>query len=173
LFVDIMPTLRFVPALEHKPSRQTFPAMIALFLAGDRRRLGVQATFLDPRGDGKARVSPPRWNYAPLRDGAVRLGAASAEMGVAEGVETALAAMELTGIPTWACLGAGRMASVAVPTGVRRLHIFADNDKPGIEGADKAVEAHPNLEIVIHRPRENFGDFADVTADRAKLGEVA
>jgi hypothetical protein len=173
LFVDIMPTLRFVPALEHKPSRQTFPAMIALFLAGDRLKLGVQATFLDPRGDGKARIDKPRWNYAPLHDGAVRLGAAGDELGIAEGVETALAAMALTGIPCWACLGAGRMASVAIPDGVRRLHIFADSDKPGIEGADKAAEAHPNIEIIIHLPRENFGDFADISADRAKLGAVA
>jgi len=74
LYIDLMPTLGFLPALRHKLSRQTFPAMVALILAGDRLKLGVQATFLDPRGKGKAPVDPPRWTYAPLRDGAVRLG---------------------------------------------------------------------------------------------------
>ena len=36
--------------------------------------------------------------------------------------------MQLTGIPVWACLGAQRMARVAIPDCVKELHVFADND---------------------------------------------
>jgi putative DNA primase/helicase len=173
LFVDVMPTLRFVPTLRHKFSRQTFPAMIALILAGDRLRLGVQATFLDPRGQGKVPVDPPRWTYAPLRDGAVRLGPARDVLGIAEGVETALAAMQLTGIPCWACLGSQRMARVAVPDTVRELHLFGDNDEPGRLAVEQAARAHAHRRVVVRFPPDGVGDYADLAADLAKRGVAA
>jgi putative DNA primase/helicase len=173
LFVDVMPTLRFLPVLEHKASRRTFPAMVALILAGDRLKLGVQATFLDPRGQGKAPVDPPRWTFAPLRDGAVRLGPAGDALGIAEGVETALAAMQLTGIPCWACLGASRMHNVAIPDIVRELHVFGDNDQPGRDAAQRMTHAHKHRRVVLRFPPDGFGDYADVAADMAKRGVAA
>ena len=173
LSADIMPTLRFLPALQHKLSRQTFPAMLALILAGDRLKLGVQATFLDPSGRGKAVVEPPRWTYAPLRDGAVRLGPAGDVLGIAEGVETALAAMQLAGVPCWACLGASRMHNVAIPANVRELHVFGDNDQAGRDAAQRMAYAHKHRRVVLRFPPDGFGDYADLAADLAKRGVAA
>ena len=173
LFVDVMPTLRFVPALEHKLARRSFPAMLALILAGDRLKLGVQATFLDPRGQGKAPVNPPRWTYAPLRDGGVRLGPAGDVLGIAEGVETALAATQLTDVPCWACLGASRMQAVAIPDIVRELHVFGDNDQAGRDAAQRMAHAHKHQRVVLRFPPNGFGDYADVAADLAKRGVAA
>lgn len=146
-----------------------FDAMLAAVQASDRQIIAAQLTWLDPGGTGKANVATPRVTIGALRDGAVRLGAAGVELGIAEGVETALAAMQLTGVPCWACLGAARMASVAIPESVRRLHIFADNDKPGVDAADTTADTYAHLEIIIHRPQESFGDFAEISADRAGL----
>ena len=81
--------------------------------------------------------------------------------------------MQLTGVPCWACLGAGRMASVEIPASVRRLHIFADNDKPGVDAADATADTYSHLEIIIRRPKGSFSDFADVSADHAKRGDAA
>ena len=91
---------------------------------GHGKVIAVQRTFLT--GDGsKAKVDCPRITTGALGRSAVRLGAASDILRIAEGVETALAAMELTGVPCWACLGAQR------PVSVREVHIFADDDDTG------------------------------------------
>jgi hypothetical protein len=99
----------------------------------------------------------------PLGTGAVRLGAAQEIMGIAEGTETALSAMTLTGMPVWASLGAKRLHTVELPPFVREVHVFADNDQPGREAADRACEAHCKLGRVveIRRPPPEFADYND------------
>ena len=63
--------------------------------------------------------------------GAVQLAWPDDVLGIAEGIETALSAAQLFGIPTWACLGASRMATVKIPDSVKTVRIFADNDEAG------------------------------------------
>jgi phage/plasmid primase-like uncharacterized protein len=135
----------------------------------DRERVvGVQTTILTP-GGRKADIDIPRRTLGRLGDGAVRLAAPGAELGLAEGVETALTAMELSGIPCWASLSAGRMHKVAVPAGVPMLHIFADADEPGRTAAKKTAEVHTALGRVvkIHHPPVGYSDFNELTVRRA------
>jgi hypothetical protein len=171
LTIDPPPTLRFVPALAYMP-RISLPAMIAAFQTHDRRVIAVQVTYLDPHGDRKAQGATPRKTIGKMHDGAVRLGQAGDVLGIAEGIETALAAMQLTGIPCWACLGSKRMAHVAVPDKVRELHIFGDNDEPGRLAVERATKAHAHRRVVVRFPPDGFGDYADLAADFAKR-EVA
>ena len=51
---------------------------------------------------------------------------------VAEGVEDALAAAELTGLPAWAALSAGNMAVLVLPERFREVLILADRDANGV-----------------------------------------
>jgi hypothetical protein len=171
LSIDPPPSLRFLPAAEYLP-RVYLPALIAGFQGHDRRIIAAQITFLDPRGDRKVQGATPRKTIGKMHGGAVRLGPAGDELALAEGIETALAAMQLTGIACWACLGSQRMTRVVIPDCVRELHIFADADEPGRLAAEQTARAHPQRRVVVHLPPDGFGDYADLAADLAKR-EVA
>ena len=82
--------------------------------------------------------------------GAIRLAAATETLGLAEGVETALSAMQLSGVPTWSCVGARRMAKITIPPGVRTVHIFADNDAPGQAAAEDAAKRFSREGMTVH-----------------------
>ena len=50
---------------------------------------------------------------------------------VRRAVETALSAMQLSGMTVWASLGASRLHNVELPLEVEEVHVFVDNDEPG------------------------------------------
>ena len=64
-------------------------------------------------------------------------------MGLAEGVETALSAMQMAGMTVWASLGASRLHSVELPPEVEEVHVFVDNDEPGRTAAKRTAESTP------------------------------
>jgi DNA primase len=74
-----------------------------------------------------------RRGLGPVKHNAARLFWASGnELLIAEGVEDALAAHALTGLPAWAALSAGNMAELILPERFREVTIFADADTVGI-----------------------------------------
>jgi len=139
--IDIPPTLRFIHNFDYLP-RIGFPAMVAAVQGPDRRVIACQLTFLKHDGSGKAPVAVPRKTIGKLGRGAIRLGPASSSLGLAEGTETALAAMQLAGIPVWASLGSYRLDAVCIPSVVRYLDIFGDSDEPGRRAVIKALDRH-------------------------------
>jgi putative DNA primase/helicase len=155
----------FPPSLRFHPDVDGYPAMVAAVLSPDRRVIAVQVTFLER--DRKADVPHPRKTFGELGWGAVRLARATDELGLAEGTETALAAMQLTGVPTWACLGSQRMHRVAVPDGVRRLHVFGDNDAAGRQAVERTAHVHQGREVVTRFPPAGANDYADLLRERA------
>ncbi|MBP7810745.1 MAG: toprim domain-containing protein [Neisseria sp.] len=85
---------------------------------------------------------------------------------VAEGIETALAAHELFGLPVWACLSANGIKSLALPDGLRELLIVADHDSPrpiGYEAAHSlAVRAiKQGIRVQLWQPEEENTDALD------------
>jgi hypothetical protein len=157
--IELPPSLRCGGG--HYLDRYQPPAMVAAVQAPDRRTIAMQTTLIDPRGDRKAQVRLPRKTTGALGAGAVRLGPAGDVLGLAEGVETALSAMQITGVPVWACLGSFRMCRVAVPDAVRELHLFGDNDDPGRDAVERAAHAHRHRRVVIHFPPDQFPDWND------------
>lgn len=109
------------------------PAMVAVVRDGDGRPCTLHRTFLRPDGRAKAEIAKPR---LLMRGGvggeraAVRLGphAEGAPLGIAEGIETALAASALHGIPVWAALNTSLMAKWRPPEGVSEVVVYADHD---------------------------------------------
>lgn len=104
------------------------PAMLAVVKAPAGNITGLHRTFLRPDG-AKADVPAPRKLLGTLPDGAaVRLAAHVDTLGIAEGIETALSATTLFGVPCWAAINANGLAKWSPPEGVTEVVIFGDND---------------------------------------------
>ncbi|MFM7404464.1 MAG: toprim domain-containing protein [Erythrobacter sp.] len=110
---------------------QFLPAMLAA-VTTDIGIIAVHRTFLDTASGKLAGFERPKRALGSLGCGAVRLAPpAAGRLGLAEGIESALSAMQLLGIPCWATLGNERFGLVAIPESVRELHLFVDNDAGG------------------------------------------
>ena len=94
------------------------------------------------------------------------LGTADDVLGVAEGIETALSASALFGIPVWAVLNTSMMRTFQPPAGIREVAIFADNDASFAgQNAAYALGAalKPNgFDVTIHVPEISGQDWNDV-----------
>jgi len=161
-------TLRAHAAAEFWNERQRtgrFPALVAVVRDVAGEAVTLHLTYL--AGGEKLSGGAPRKLLSPLteRQGcAARLTPLVGELlGVAEGLETALAARKLHRVPTWAALNAGLLAKFEPPPQVRRLIVFADRDAPGLEAADRLIErlrGHVRVELRV--PAAPAKDWADV-----------
>lgn len=135
--------VRFHPRAPHgrKPFTRFAPALIAA-VRDDSGLVGVHRTFLDRTTNRLATLVPAKCALGRLGSGAVRLQPAGYVLGLAEGIETALSAAQLFGIPCWATLGTERFRHVAIPACVQRLILFLDKDAGGRRAESLAREAH-------------------------------
>lgn len=160
--------IRFHPALEHydDAGRQTFPAMAAVFQSVDGRPLSLHVTYLTSDGkkapvESVRKIFPP---IEPLAGSAIRLFPIAEHVGIAEGIETALAVHRDFGIPCWAAANAVLMEKFAVPDGVKAVSIFGDNDanftgqKAAYTLANRLARTH---QVAVHIARGVGRDFAD------------
>lgn len=145
------------------------PAMVSRFVAPDAKSDTLHATYLTLDGQKAATRLVKRFASGSTvpTGGAVRLmelsDASDGVLGVAEGIETALAAAELFDMPVWAALSSGGMLRFEPPPEVRRLHIFGDRDH-NFEGqmsayslARKLADKRPNIEVSVRLTREDSG----------------
>lgn len=117
------------------------PAMIAR-ISDECGTLAIQRCFLDlPRSKLSMDLKPARRMLGRPGAGAVRLFAHGEVLGLAEGIETALAASVLLGMPVWAVLGSARFARVRVPANVARIVLLPDADQAGVQAARRARDA--------------------------------
>ena len=143
-----------------------YDAMLALVTTPDGHGATIHRTYI--KNGNKAPVSSPKKiaQGLPITGGAIRLFPVAETMGVAEGIETALAASNLFGIPTWACVSANGIATWVWPEGVKKVVIFGDNDAnfAGHSAAYRLANrlSLAGLEVEVKFP-ENIGeDWADV-----------
>ena len=134
-----------------------------------RRRMLARVTLrTDLRGLHATTVpGRERRTYGPVRGGSVRLAAMQGGvLGVAEGIETALAYAALTGTPTWAALSAAGMQHLKLPDDLRWLAVAADFDGAGLLAAEhlerRARDA--GIAVRIDLPSRHRTDWADALA---------
>ena len=166
------PDLRFLrrTPLGPKGAVRFLPAMVAA-VRNDVGVLALHRTFLDPAGKGLAPFDQPKRALGSLGSGAVRLAfPRGGRLGLAEGIETALSAMKLFGIPCWATLGNERFGLVTIPESVRELHLFVDNDAGGLLADERAREAYAceGRRIATRRPERTDDDWNDVLMRRVR-----
>jgi len=169
--------LRYVPDLEYWDGPRScgrHPAMLALVTAPSGAPVALHRTYLT-RGGHKAQlpiVKKLTGTSGPMAGAAIKLHAPRLHgeelriaLGVAEGIETAIAAEQIAGIPVWPCVSATGLASFSPPAGLQALYVFADNDASGT-GQKAAAElaqraARAGLVVRILTPRETGTDWAD------------
>jgi hypothetical protein len=165
----IPPTIRFVSLLNHTEAGEAFPVMLGAVAVWPSNRVhAVHRTYLRYDGAGKAPTpaGTAKKMLGPCRGGAVRLAPAGETLGVAEGLETALSAMQIEGIPVWAALSAVGVERVVLPAVAKHIMIFADRDEHGA-GEKAAEKARARFEregrtVTIKLPPEGHKDFNDV-----------
>lgn len=163
--------LRYCPSAKYFDNRQcigTYPAMVALYSDAHGGIESMHLTYLTPNGE-KAPVPNVRKSLPPingLRGCAIRLSEVQAHIGLAEGIETAIAVSNQFGLPCWASGNAGLMETFKAPAAVRRVSIFADNDAnhAGQKAAHTLAHrlARDGLSVDVHIPGTVGEDYADV-----------
>jgi len=128
--LEVPPGIRFcreVPYFEEGKETRYLDAMLAP-ITRNGELLSYQATYL--HNGKKAPVAIPRKTLPgkPISGGACEVYPAEEVMGIAEGVETAIAAKMLFSTPTWASLSTSGMRTWEWPAIVKEVWIFADND---------------------------------------------
>lgn len=142
---------------------QFLPAMIAA-VSLDEGPIAIHRTYLALEGPSLASFEKPKRALGSLRSAAVRLfPPMQGALGLAEGIESALSARALTGVPCWATLGNERFSLVSIPESVTALHLFVDWDAGGDLAAKRALEAHAREGRTIHvrRPSLRGTDWND------------
>ena len=157
------PDLLYHPDLTDYDGARGWPGMVAVPRSADGAPVGgIHRTFL--LDDGSAKAPAGKKMLGSVADGAVRLFPIGADghLGIAEGIETALAAQAIFGIPTWAALSADGMARWQWPAEVRRVTIFADAGDAGRQAAARLADrlnlADIPSEIVAPLHGDDFND---------------
>jgi hypothetical protein len=115
-----------------------FPALLAEVFDIKGELTTLHVTYL--KNNRKLTDHPPRKLLSSTngRIGcAVRLVPAGPVLGIAEGIETALAAMQILDVPVWAALNTALLGKFEPPAGVERQIIAADRDVAGLTAAWK------------------------------------
>jgi putative DNA primase/helicase len=161
--------LRFHPAcpVSGVDGVTTLPALVALVRDANGDGDTLHRTYL--RDGAKAPIDSPR-RLMPggiTKGGAIRLMPHKGELGVAEGIETALAVWRDFGIPCWSTISEGLLGDFIWPTDITKLHVFGDNDLNFVGQAAayqlaKRASVHRNpVPVEVHIPPVPGTDWDD------------
>jgi DNA primase len=136
------PRCRLPEDIRDQLKRTASPALIVAINDPIGNLVAVQRIYLTADGR-KAAVAKPKRTLGPVKGGAARLAdwRTTDTLAVTEGVEDALAYMQLTSMPTWAACGAGMVAGMILPLAIRNVVVVADADQPGMKAACEAYRA--------------------------------
>jgi len=146
-----------------------FPCMITKVVDKDNKPVTFNVTFLK---DGKKAEVPCQKKILPgtktITGCAVRLGELKDNcISVAEGIETSLAVLEMSGDQTWAALNAGNMEKLEIPDNIEQVKIWADNDSNFTGQRSAYILArrlkikNNDLKVEVHIPEKPDTDWLD------------
>jgi len=149
-----------------------FPAMLGAITSTSGELVSIHRTYLTADGR-KALVPTVKKLYAsagPLMGASIKISAPKRRddgalcIGISEGIETALAASTLFGVPVWSAVSAHGLANFEPPADVKNIYIFSDNDASyvGQDAAKKLAQrlTHQGHIVRVHTPAI-VGDWND------------
>lgn len=168
--VDPIPSaIRFHPRLAYRDDDGSIthhPAMICRVQDGLGAGCAIHRTYLGRNGKKAAVTAAKKLTGKAPAGAAIRLFAPTDYLGIAEGVETALSAFLLFGVPSWAAISAGGMERWTPPTETKRVIVFADNDLSGTGQAAAWALAKrliaSGIEAEVRTPECAGQDWCDV-----------
>jgi putative DNA primase/helicase len=165
----VIPTsLRFHPALAYVDDGEVthYPALVAVVMSAEGKGVAVHRIYLTAEG-AKAPVESQKKLLAggDISGAAVRIGDPGEEIGIAEGIETALVACRKFGFPVWSAITAGGMEKWRPPDTVKRVTVFGDNDR-SFTGQASAYSLAKKLkaagfDVSVKIPEKEGTDWAD------------
>jgi putative DNA primase/helicase len=133
--------------------------MVALVTDTEGAPVTVHRTYLTPDGRKAPVPNPKKLMGYPghrLIGGAIRLFAPGPVLGVAEGIETALAVHLRTGMPVWSAVSANLLERLEQPTKTSQVVIWADRDRSRAgEAAAMALRKRllpRGISVAVHLP---------------------
>ena len=158
--------LRYHPAVLHRPSNYTGPALIALLtdlVSGEP--ISLHRTWICENGT-KPDIFPVRMLLGNHRKdgGVIRLWPdweVTNGLGIGEGIETCLSLGHAVR-PVWSLVDAGNMAKLPVLSGIECLTIATDADEPGIEAANKCATRWHKAGVEVQLALPKSGDLNDI-----------
>ena len=135
---------------------ETWPALIAAVTTLDGAITGIQRTWLNPTGRSKAPIDTPRRAMGLLLGNAVRFGRTHDVLAAGEGIETMLSLRcALPTLPMASALSANHLASMLLPSNLRRLYIAHDADAAGKAAATALAQRAEGagIEVIPLSPR--------------------
>lgn len=169
--------VRYHPALSYNHEDGTVtqhPAMLARVIDRHGVVINLHRTYLDEKGAKADLPKPKKLMSGAAKGGAVHFGGEVGDvLGLAEGIETAIAVHQKRSIPVWATLGCTNMHDfMGIPSGVKRLLVFADNDAKFAGQAAAYALAHrlatsTSMEVTVLVPPIVGTDWLDELIGRA------
>ena len=149
-----------------------YPAMLSLVTDEQGQSTLLHRTYLTQDGM-KAPVESPKKLTAGENRGLIRVVEArgSKKLGLAEGIETAIAVKQRFGLPCWSTICVSGYSHFDVKQWgwpeLEEVHIYADNDASymgqagAFECARRIKVARPALRVEVHCPKTVDTDWAD------------
>ncbi|MBL0187822.1 MAG: toprim domain-containing protein [Candidatus Obscuribacter sp.] len=166
-------TLRYHAGLKTKNQDNllvTAPAMVAAMTNLSGAVVQVHRTFLTIDGQkafgNQSKKLMRIMDRDTLKGSAIKLYEPTEQLGLAEGIETALACARHFELPTWSVFSSVLLKQVDMPESVKEVFIFADNDQSGVGKASAEVLAEKLTSVgkvvKIIMPPNIGADWCDV-----------
>ncbi|MBC2732808.1 MAG: hypothetical protein HF981_00435 [Desulfobacteraceae bacterium] len=125
--------IRYCPSCYEPETAQEMPAMVAVVLNPEGQADTLHRTYLTRNGESwiKAQIEKPKKlmpGVRKIKGSAIRLFQVGEVVGIAEGIETALACERRFKVSTWAAVSSSILQAFEPPAGIKRVIIFGDND---------------------------------------------
>ncbi len=171
-------TLGFHPQLSYyctddKKFKGKFPALLGIFKDKDGNNLTIHRIYLKPDGNGKAEVSNSKKLMSPpnyMGGGSFRLGEpmpmvnGGKYIGIAEGIETALAVHNANKLPCWALYSDTVLALFEPEPDITHVVIWADREKSKA-GLNSAIKLRDKLRNKGVQCKIEYPEFLDTSKE--------